>query len=196
AYEASAELAAKKGPFPRFDRDRFLGRPFIQRLPEAIRAKIAAHGIRNGTRLCQPPTGTTSLLAGASSGIEPVYDFRLVRRDRLGEHIIEHPAYRAWRSAHPDAQLPAYFVTAGELSPEEHVRVQAKIQEFTDASISKTTNAPRTHTVEDVKRLYQLAYELGCKGITYYRDGSRPAVLYRAEADPETTTDGLVRRPR
>ena len=69
-----------------------------------------------------------------SSGIEPVYDFRLVRRDRLGEHIIEHPAYRAWRTAHPDAPLPAYFVTASELSPEEHGRVQAKIQEFTDAT--------------------------------------------------------------
>jgi len=196
AYEASADLAADKGPFPQFDRARFLERPFIQRLPEAIRAQIATQGIRNGTLLCQPPTGTTSLLAGVSSGIEPVYDFRLVRRDRLGEHVIEHPAYRAWRAAHPDAPLPAYFVTAAELSPEEHVRVQAKIQEYTDASISKTTNAPRTHTVEDVKRLYQMTYDLGCKGITYYRDGSRPAVLYRADAEPETTTDGLLRRPR
>jgi ribonucleoside-diphosphate reductase alpha chain len=196
AYEASAGLAAEKGPFPQFDRERFLKRPFVQRLPDAIRAKIATDSIRNGTLLCQPPTGTTSLLAGVSSGIEPVYDLRLVRRDRLGEHIIEHPAYRAWRTAHADTPLPAYFVTAGELSPEEHVRVQAKIQEFTDASISKTTNAPRTHAVGDVKRLYQLAYELGCKGITYYRDGSRPAVLYRAETEQETTTDGLVPRPR
>jgi ribonucleoside-diphosphate reductase alpha chain len=196
AYDASAALASEKGPFPQFDRERFLERPFIQRLPEAIRAKLATHGIRNGTLLCQPPTGTTSLLAGVSSGIEPVYDFRLVRRDRLGEHVIGHPAYRAWRTAHTDAPLPAYFVTAGELSPEEHVRVQAKIQEFTDASTSKTTNAPRTHTALDVKRLYQLAYELGCKGITYYRDGSRPAVLYRVDTEPESTTDGLVRRPR
>jgi len=196
AYDASTELAAEKGPFPRLDRERYLERPFVQRLPEEIRAKIAARGIRNGTLLCQPPTGTTSLLAGASSGIEPVYDFRLLRRDRLGEHVIEHPAYRAWRTAHPDAALPAYFVTAGELSPEEHVRAQAKIQEFTDASISKTTNAPRTHTVEDVQRLYQLAYEVGCKGITYYRDGSRPAVLSHADAESEPTTDGLARHPR
>jgi ribonucleoside-diphosphate reductase alpha chain len=137
AYDASADLAAEKGPFPKFDRDRFLERPFIRRLPEPIRAKIAAHGIRNGTLLCQAPTGTTSLLAGVSSGIEPVFDFRLVRRDRLGEHVIEHPAYAAWRRAHPDTQPPAYFVTASELSPEEHVRVQAKIQEHTDAAISK-----------------------------------------------------------
>lgn len=196
AYDASAELAAEKGSFPQFDRDRLLERPLVRRLPEAIRAKIAAHGIRNGTLTCQAPTGTTSLLAGVSSGIEPIYDFRTIRRDRLGEHLIEHPAYRAWREAHPDAPFPPYFVTAGELSPEEHVRVQAKIQEFTCAAISKTTNAPQTHTVEEVKRLYLLAYELGCKGITYYRDGSRPAVLYHAEAEPEAPAEGLLRRPR
>lgn len=196
AYDASAELAAEKGPFSKFDRDRFLERPFIERLPEPIRAKIAAHGIRNGTLTCQAPTGTTSLLAGASSGIEPVFDFRIVRRDRLGEHVIEHPAYRAWRAAHPSGPLPAHFVAAGELSPEEHVRVQAKIQEFTCAAISKTTNAPKTHTLDEVKRLYQLAYELGCKGITYYRDGSRSAVLHHADAEPEVTADGLLRRPR
>ncbi|HZQ99092.1 MAG TPA: adenosylcobalamin-dependent ribonucleoside-diphosphate reductase [Chloroflexota bacterium] len=195
AYDASADLAAEKGPFPKFDRDWFLDRPFIRRLPEPIRAKIAAHGIRNGTLLCQAPTGTTSLLAGVSSGIEPVFDFRLVRRDRLGEHVIEHPAYRAWRQAHPSTPLPPSFVTAGELTPEEHVRVQAKIQEYTDASISKTTNAPKTHTVDEVQRLYQLAYELGCKGITYYRDGSRPAVLSHAEG-AQPTANGLVRRPR
>ncbi len=175
AYDASADRAAEKGPFPTFDRERFLDRPFIRRLRETICAKIAAHGIRNGTLLCQPPTGTTSPLAGVSSGIEPVFDFRLVRRDRLGEHVIEHPAYRAWRQAHPGTPRPPAFVTAGELSPEEHVRVQAMIQDYTDASISKTTNAPKTHTVEEIQRLYQLAYELGCKGITYYRDGSRPA---------------------
>ena len=196
AYDASADLAAEKGPFPKFERERFLERPFIQRLPEAIRAKITAHGIRNGTLTCQAPTGTTALLAGVSSGIEPVYDFRLIRRDRLGEHVIEHPAYRAWRQAHPDAPLPAHFVTAGELSPAQHIRVQATIQEFTDAAISKTTNAPASHTVEEVKRLYQLAYELGCKGITYYRDGSRPAVLHHADGEAEPTADGLMPRPR
>jgi len=196
AYEASADLAREKAPFPRFDRDRYVERPFIRRLPDPIRAKIVSHGIRNGVLLCQPPTGTTALLAGVSSGIEPVFDFRMVRRDRLGEHVIEHPAHRAWREAHPASPLPAHFVAAGELSPEEHVRVQAKIQEFTDSAVSKTTNAPQTHTVEQVNRLYQLAYDLGCKGITYYRDGSRPAVLSHAESDPGATTDGLLPCPR
>lgn len=139
AYDASADLAAEKGPFPKFDRDRFLELLFIRRLPETIRTKIAAHGIRNGTLLCQAPTGTTSLLAGVSSGIEPVFDFRLVHRDRLGEHPIEQPAYRTWYQAHPSSPLPPSFVTGGQLTPEEHVRVNAKIQQYTDASISKTT---------------------------------------------------------
>jgi ribonucleoside-diphosphate reductase alpha chain len=73
--------------------------------------------------------------------------------------------------------------------------VQAKVQEFTDAAISKTVNAPKTHTFEEVKHLYQLAYDLGCKGITYYRDGSRPAVLSHVE-DEDRTVDGLAPRPR
>jgi len=195
AYEASADLAAEKGPFPAFDCAEYLERPFIQRLPVPIQTKIARQGMRNGVLLCQQPTGTTSLLAGVSSGIEPVFDFRLIRRDRLGEHVIEHPAYRAWQQAHPGAPLPDYFVTANQLSPKEHVRVQATIQEFTDAAISKTVNAPVTHSVTEVQRLYRLAYELGCKGITYYRDGSRPAVLSHAD-NVELTADGLAPRPR
>ena len=193
AYDAAADLATEKGAFPEFDRERYLERPFIRRLPEPIRAKIAAHGMRNGVLLCQAPTGTTSLLAGTSSGIEPVFDFRLIRRDRLGEHVMVHPAFRAWQQAHADSPLPDYFVTAGQLSPEEHVRVQATIQEFTDAAISKTVNAPRTHSVAEVQRLYLLAYELGCKGITYYREGSREAVL---SSVGEANADGLVPRPR
>ncbi len=76
---------------------------------------------------------------------------------------------------------PAYFVSANDLTPEDHVYVQAAIQKYVDASISKTVNAPNTHTVEDVKRLYSLAYEQGCKGITYMREGSRVGVLSRKE---------------
>src|SRR5437588_935234 len=181
AYEASSDIAAEKGSFPHFERDKYMQGQFIKRLPKATQAKIKQQGIRNAVLLTQAPTGTTSLLAGVSSGIEPVYDFAMVRRDRTGEHILYHPLLQAWRDEHPNEPTPAYFVASNDLTPEEHVRVQATIQRYTDSSISKTVNAPNSHTVEQVQKLYRLAYEMGCKGVTYYRDGSRDAVLTRVE---------------
>ncbi|HLI91501.1 MAG TPA: ribonucleotide reductase N-terminal alpha domain-containing protein [Ktedonobacteraceae bacterium] len=181
AYEASADIAAEKGPFPNFERDKYMQGKFIKRLPRHIQEKIKKQGIRNAVLLTQAPTGTTSLLAGVSSGIEPVYDFAMIRRDRTGEHILYHPLLQEWRDKHPNEPTPHYFVSSKDLTPEEHVRVQAMVQRYTDASISKTVNAPNEHTVEQVQRLYRLAYEMGCKGITYYRDGSRDAVLTRVE---------------
>ena len=181
AYEASADIAAEKGSFTRFERDKYMQGKFIQSLPKAVQGKIKQQGIRNAVLLTQAPTGTTSLLSGVSSGIEPVYDFAMVRRDRTGEHILYHPLLQEWRDKHPDEPTPKYFVSANDLTPEEHVRVQATIQKYTDSSISKTVNAPNSHTVEDVQTLYRLAYELGCKGITYMRDGSRVGVLSHIE---------------
>lgn len=190
AYEASAENAAEKGPFPRFERDKYMQGRFIKRLPRAIQEQIKKHGIRNAVLLTQAPTGTTSLLAGVSSGIEPVYDFAMIRRDRTGEHILYHPLLQGWRDEHPNEPTPDYFVSSKDLSPEEHVRVQATIQKYTDSSISKTVNAPNHHTVEQVETLYRLAYEMGCKGITYYRDGSRDAVLTRVEDEKKVEKPG------
>jgi ribonucleotide reductase alpha subunit len=186
AYEASADIAAEKGPFPMFDRDKYMQGKFIKRLPRPIQEKIEKRGIRNAVLLTQAPTGTTSLLAGVSSGIEPVYDFAMIRRDRTGEHILYHPLLQAWRDEHPGEPTPNYFVSSKDLTPEEHVRVQAMVQCYTDASISKTVNAPNDHTVEQVQKLYRLAYEMGCKGVTYYRDGSRDAVLTRVEDEKKT----------
>ncbi len=181
AYEASADIATEKGSFPKFERDKYMQGKFIQSLPKATQGKIKQQGIRNAVLLTQAPTGTTSLLSVVSSGIEPVYDFAMVRRDRTGEHILYHPLLQEWRDKHPDEPTPKYFVSANDLTPEEHVRVQATIQKYTDSSISKTVNAPNDHTVEDVQTLYRLAYELGCKGITYMRDGSRVGVLSHIE---------------
>jgi len=186
AYEESTDIATEKGSFPNFDRDKYMQGKFIKRLPKAIQAKIKQQGIRNAVILTQAPTGTTSLLAGVSSGIEPVYDFAMVRRDRTGEHILYHPLLEEWRNAHPNEPTPAYFVASNDLTPEEHVIVQATIQKYTDSSISKTVNAPNSHTVDEVQRLYRLAYEMGCKGITYYRDGSRDAVLTRVADEKKT----------
>jgi len=184
AYIASSDIAKEKGAFPKFNKEKYLQGFHIKRLPEEIRAKIAKQGIRNAVLLTIAPTGSTSLLSGVSSGVEPVYEFEFIRRDRLGEHQMYHPLFEAWKKAHPKTQKPDYFASANDLTPEEHVEVQAIAQEYIDASISKTVNAPKDHTVEDVKRLYMLAYDMGLKGITYMRDGSRAGVYERKEEKP------------
>ncbi|MCW1930001.1 MAG: adenosylcobalamin-dependent ribonucleoside-diphosphate reductase [Candidatus Kerfeldbacteria bacterium] len=176
AYRMSMEIAKEKGPFPAFDSEKFMQGKFIQRLPGDLQKEIAKYGVRNGVILTQAPTGTTSLLSGVSSGIEPVYDFAFKRKDRLGEHIVYHPLFEEWKKANPeksDDQKPAYFTSAKELSPMGHVKMQAVAQKYTDSSISKTVNAPNEHTMKEVQELYMQAYKLGCKGVTYYRDGSR-----------------------
>ncbi len=191
AYEASVDIALEKGPFPKIDIKKHLEGYFIKQLPETIRKKMKKHGVRNSVVLQEAPTGSTSLLSGVSSGIEPVYEFEFIRRDRLGEHILRHPLFDAWLDQFKKTngreptreERPNYFVSANDLTPEDHVYVQAAVQKYVDASISKTVNAPKAHTVEDVKRLYTLAYDLGCKGITYMRAESRPGVLTRIDED-------------
>ncbi len=187
SYRESVELAREKGPFGRFDREEYLQGWFIGRLPADIQEGIREHGIRNGVLLTQAPTGTTSLLAGVSSGIEPVFDFAMKRVDRTGEHIMYHPLYQQWRDQHPGEERPAFFVGAKDLTPEEHIVVQAKVQEYTDSSISKTANVPNDFTVDNIKDLYMQAYDLGCKGVTCYRDGSRDAVLTSVTERPKET---------
>jgi ribonucleoside-diphosphate reductase alpha chain len=190
AYASSVAIAEEKGAFPGIDKKKHLDAYFIRQLPEEIRKKMKRHGVRNSVILQQAPTGSTSLMAGVSSGIEPVYEFEFMRRDRLGEHVLRHPLFDAWHEEFKVREgrepvkedRPDYFVSANDLTPEDHVYVQAAIQKYVDASISKTVNAPKTHTVEDVKRLYTLAYDLGCKGIAYMREGSRQGVLERIEA--------------
>lgn len=185
AYIASTEIAAEKGAFPKFDKEKYLQGYHIKALPEDIRKRIADDGIRNAVLLTIAPTGTTSLLAGVSSGVEPVYEFEFIRRDRIGEHIVYHPLYEDFKKSNPEAPKPDYFVSANDLTPLEHVKVQAVAQDYIDASISKTVNAPNSHTVEDVQTLYMSAYEMGLKGITYMRDGSRAGVLERIEPKKE-----------
>ncbi|MBI3092800.1 MAG: adenosylcobalamin-dependent ribonucleoside-diphosphate reductase, partial [Candidatus Levybacteria bacterium] len=185
AYEASADIAREKGSFAKFNKKKYLEGYHIQALPKRLQEKIAKQGIRNAVLLTIAPTGTTSLLAGVSSGVEPVYEFAFVRRDRTGEHVLYHPLFEEWKKEHPSVnsgqapEKPTYFVSANDLTPLEHTRVQAVAQEFIDSSISKTVNAPNNHTVEDVKTLYLAAYEMGLKGVTYMRDGSREGVLSR-----------------
>lgn len=171
AYSTSIDLAEEKGAFPKFDREKYLQGEFIKGLPENIRHKIYSRGIRNATLLTIAPTGSTGLLANASSGIEPIFNWETKRKDRLGERVIRH-----WFVEDKDINnLPEYAVTAHEISPENHILMQAAAQKHIDSSISKTINLPNKATVEDVIKAYELAYELGCKGCTVYRDGSRDA---------------------
>jgi len=204
AYEVSAEISKEKGAFPKFDKDLYLKGEFIKQLPTPIKEKIKKYGIRNSLLLMQAPTGSTSLMANTTSGIEPVYEFEFIRKDRLGTHIIRHHLYEKWYQKYEKEikegkiKKPAWFVSANELTPEDHVYVQATIQKYVDASISKTVNAPKTHTVEDVKKLYTLAYKLGCKGITYFREGSRQGVLERKteEKKEQAKAPNYIVKPR
>ncbi|MEK7160304.1 MAG: adenosylcobalamin-dependent ribonucleoside-diphosphate reductase, partial [Patescibacteria group bacterium] len=185
AYIVSSDIALEKGAFPKYNKEKYQKGFHIQKLPEEIKKKIAKQGIRNAVLLTIAPTGTTSLISGVSSGVEPVYEFEFIRNDRLGKHMMYHPLFEEWKKENPNAEKPGYFVSANDLTPEEHVKVQAVAQDYIDSSISKTVNAPKTHSVEDVKRLYELAYDSGLKGITYMRDGSRLGVLERIEEKKE-----------
>lgn len=189
AYESSVLIAKEKGPFLKIDKKKHVEGYFIRQLPEKTLKQMKRYGVRNSLLLQQAPTGSTSMLSGVSSGIEPVFEFEYTRHDRLGDHVIRHELYDAWYEEFKAANgreptkedRPRYFASANDLTPENHVEVQAAIQKYVDASISKTVNAPNCHTVEDVKRIYTLAYELGCKGIAYMREGSRQGVLMRKE---------------
>ncbi len=198
AYSYDVELAREKGAFPAFDAEKYLQSGFIQRLPEAVRDAMRRYGTRNVTILTQAPTGTVGTMVGTSTGIEPFYALTYFRQSRLGFDEQYVPVAAEWRERHPGLPLPREFVGAMDLSPEEHIRVQAVIQRWTDSSISKTANASRDYTVEDTAKLYELAYDLGCKGVTIYRDQSRQEqVLHLSEDDPSPKAEDqpAVRMP-
>ena len=173
AYLASSEIAAEKGSFSRFEADKFLNSGFTKRLPEDVRQTIREKGMRNVTLLTQAPNGTIGTMVGTSTGIEPYYNWTYFRKSRLGLHEEEVAVVKEWKEQHPGQALPDFFINAMELSPEQHITVQGKIQQYVDSAISKTCNVPQDYTVEQVKELYVLMHQLGCKGGTIYRDKSR-----------------------
>jgi len=192
AYLASAALAAEKGAFPLFDRDRYLAGETVSGLDEDVRARIPQDGIRNALVTSVAPTGTISLFAdNVSSGIEPIFSFRHTRNvlmpdgTRREEEVTDY-AYRMFRRLRGElAPLPDYFVDAQVLSPEDHVVMQAAVQKHIDSSISKTINVPAEIPFERFKDVYLQAYALGCKGCTTYRPNEViGAVLEAREREP------------
>jgi ribonucleoside-diphosphate reductase alpha chain len=176
AYRASARLAAEKGAFPLYDAARFAENAVFKRLDRETRELIAAHGLRNGLLTSIAPTGTISLLAGnVSSGIEPVFDFAYERRILEADgssraETVEDYAYALYRQMFgAEAPLPDYFVTAQNLQPADHLRMQAALQRHVDASISKTVNCPEDLSFAAFEALYRDAYRMGLKGCTAYR---------------------------
>lgn len=196
AYQTSSELAREKGAFPEYDSEKFLQSGFMQGMPEETRERVQEHGIRNVTLLTQAPTGSTGTMVNTSTGIEPFYSWVYYRKSRLGLHEESVPVVSEWQEHNPEeSELPDYFVTAMDLTPHEHVRVQSAFQRWIDSAISKTCNVPKDYSVEQTRELYEYMYELGCKGGTIYRDGSRDEQVLmhqgdeRAEAEIQERAD-------
>ncbi len=195
AYSESSDLAKEKGSFPLFDAEKLLQSGFMQQMPQEICEKIRTQGLRNVTLLTQAPTGTTGTMVNTSTGIEPYYFWEWERTGRMGTNIERVKVYEDWVKAHPGEKKPDYFVSAMDLAPEGHVRVQAAIQKWVDSSISKTGNTPKEYTVEQTGKLYELLYDLGCKGGTTYRDGSRDTQVLVAKKDEPQKETPVVSRP-
>lgn len=195
AYQSSADIAAEKGPFPQFETDKFLQSGYMSEMPESVREAVREKGVRNVTLLTQAPNGTIGTMVGTSTGIEPFYFWSYYRKSRLGQHEERVGVLDEWQQAHPGEPLPDYFVTAMDLSPEEHVKVQAVIQRWVDSSISKTCNLPRAYTVEQTKEIYELLYKLGCKGGTIYRDGSRDVQVLNLKDDDKKVSEAPPPEP-
>jgi len=197
AYETSAELATERGSFPFLEgstveetnrlRQAFIETGFMKKMPEDIRSKILASGIRNSHLLTVAPTGSTGTMVGVATGLEPYFSFTYYRSGRLGKFIeVKADIVQDYLAANPNASeenLPEWFVTAMELAPEAHVDVQCIIQRWIDSSISKTVNAPRGYTVEQVQKVYERLYKGGAKGGTVYVDGSRDAQVLTLKAE-------------
>jgi len=175
AYEYSVELAREKGAFPYLQQEPYLDSGFIQSLPAKLRDAIARHGIRNSHLLAIAPTGSISLLAeNASTGIEPVFDFKYrhrvhVQQGRVRDFDVEDYALLCWREMKGEKPLPGYFITAAALPPKAHIAMQAALQPYVDNAISKTINIPEDYPFAGFRDIYKDAYEQGLKGLTVYR---------------------------
>lgn len=199
---ASKVLAKERGPFPAYEGSLF--------------AKNEQGPYRNATVTTIAPTGTLSIIAGCSSGIEPLFALCFSRNVMDGERLVEvNPYFEAALKEndcyskklmdmvaakgsiaameHLPEKLRKVFVTAMDIEPIWHLRMQAAFQKFTDNAVSKTVNLPNAATVDDIRRIYWMAYEMGCKGVTVYRDGCKSAQVL-CTGDSEKKDPGDDRR--
>ncbi len=190
-YLTSSLLAEEKGFFPKFDKEKYLNGKFVRELPKEVLEKIKEKGMRNVTLVTQAPTGSTGTMLGTSTGIEPYFAFKFYRQSRLGFHEVNIPLAQDYEK---DGVLPDFFVSAMDLSPDDHIKVQASIQKWTDSSISKTANVPANFTIEQTGELYLKAYDLGCKGVTIYRDSSRDEQVLSTDKNQEKRNEDSTKK--
>ncbi|WP_137788916.1 vitamin B12-dependent ribonucleotide reductase [Bacillus sp. E(2018)] len=197
AYRTSIELAREKGSFPFLEGDteettkelrkRFTETGYMRKLPEDVRKDILEFGIRNSHLLTVAPTGSTGTMVGVSTGLEPYFSFSYFRSGRLGKFIeVKADIVKEYLDNNPEAnenELPEWFVAAMELAPEAHADTQCVIQRWVDSSISKTVNAPKGYTVDQVQKVYERLYKGGAKGGTVYVDGSRDSQVLTLKAE-------------
>ncbi|MCQ6273731.1 hypothetical protein JMM81_01905 [Bacillus sp. V3B] len=203
AYRTSVELATEKGSFPFLTgetveetnrlRQAFIETGYMKKMPEDIRESILKHGIRNSHLLTVAPTGSTGTMVGVSTGLEPYFSFSYYRSGRLGKFIeVKADIVQEYLEQHPEVDqdnLPNWFITAMELEPEAHADTQCVIQRWIDSSISKTVNAPKGYSVEQVENVYERLYKGGAKGGTVYVDGSRDAQVLTLKAEENSSDD-------
>lgn len=195
AYETSIELAKEKGAFPFMQEhplgpsevaEAFIQTGYMRNMPDYIRQGILEHGIRNSHLLTVAPTGSTGSMVGVATGLEPYFAFKYYRSGRLGKFMeVNANIVQEYLNANPGAtadNLPPWFVSTMELAPEQHVDVQCIIQRWVDSSLSKTVNAPKGYTVEQVQAVYERLYKGGAKGGTVYVDGSRDSQVLTLDA--------------
>ena len=204
AYEASVELAKEKGAFPALDVDKYLGsNSFVSRLDDGLKNAIRQFGIRNSHLLSIAPTGTVSLAFAdnASNGIEPAFSwvYRRKKREADGsttEYAVEDHAWRLYRELGGDVEkLPKYFVSALEMSANDHIAMMEAVQPFIDTAISKTVNVPADYPYEDFKSLYTQAWRANLKGLATYRPNSILGAVLEvgpSATDASQAEDGVV----
>ena len=198
-WSASKLLAQERGPFPAYDRSVYAQKNFGP--------------YRNATTTTIAPTGTLSIIAGCSSGIEPLYALSFVRQVMDGENLLEVNSIfeQALKEAqchsqglmqevaqvgsiqkmeHLPESIRRIFVTAMDIDPEFHLKMQAAFQKYTDNAVSKTVNLRHSALQEDIYRIYWNAYEFGCKGVTVYRDGSKSEQVLSSGRSKESLADG------